>query len=84
VALVRDRAVDVLSSPGTPKADMVDLARSCELVVRLALSCVTAPPGGGGVTDLVRDALHRLQPSDQHGSLLSADAARVRTLAGEQ
>jgi len=36
-----------------------DLARSCELVVRLALSCVTAPPADTGVADLVRGALHR-------------------------
>ncbi len=59
VALVRDRAVAVLSGPGTRKSDAADLARSCELVVRLALSCVAAPPGEGGVADLVRGALHR-------------------------
>ncbi|MBX9394060.1 TetR/AcrR family transcriptional regulator [Streptomyces sp. TRM72054] len=59
VALVRDRAVAVLAEPGVPRADTADLARSCELVVRLALSCVAAPPGEGGVTDLMRGALHR-------------------------
>ncbi|GAB2857174.1 TetR/AcrR family transcriptional regulator [Streptomyces deserti] len=59
VALVRDRAVAVLSGPGTPRSDTADLARCCELVVRLALSCVAAPPGEGGVADLVRSALHR-------------------------
>ncbi|MFD7433503.1 TetR/AcrR family transcriptional regulator [Streptomyces sp. NPDC059861] len=59
VALVRDRAVTVLGGPGVPQADGADLARSCELVVRLALSCVAAPPGEGGVVDLVRGALHR-------------------------
>ncbi|MFE0251916.1 TetR/AcrR family transcriptional regulator [Streptomyces sp. NPDC059010] len=59
VALVRDRAVAVLSGPGVNKSDSADLARSCELVVRLALSCVAAPPGEGGVSDLVRSALHR-------------------------
>ncbi|MFI6375245.1 TetR/AcrR family transcriptional regulator [Streptomyces sp. NPDC050546] len=59
VTLIRDRAVTVLSGPGTPKPDTADLARSCELAVRLALSCVAAPPGEGGVTDLVRSALHR-------------------------
>ncbi|QWB23177.1 MULTISPECIES: TetR/AcrR family transcriptional regulator [Streptomyces] len=59
VTLIRDRAVTVLSAPGTPKSDTADLARSCELAVRLALSCVAAPPGEGGVTDLVRSALHR-------------------------
>ncbi|WP_371576991.1 TetR/AcrR family transcriptional regulator [Streptomyces sp. NBC_01314] len=59
VALVRERAVAVLSAPGIPKPDTVELARSCELAVRLALSCVAAPPGEGGVTDLVRTALPR-------------------------
>ncbi|GAA3501111.1 TetR/AcrR family transcriptional regulator [Streptomyces prasinosporus] len=59
VALVRDRAVAALAGPGTPRTDTSGLARSCELVVRLALSCVTAPPAEGGVADLVRGALHR-------------------------
>lgn len=60
VALVRDRAVAVLSGPGAHnKSDLADLARSCELTVRIALSCVAAPPGEGGVADLVRSALHR-------------------------
>ncbi|MFE6173290.1 TetR/AcrR family transcriptional regulator [Streptomyces sp. NPDC056464] len=59
VSIVRDRAVVVLSGPGVNKSDTADLARSCELVVRLALSCVSAPPGEGGVADLVRSALHR-------------------------
>ncbi|MER6422199.1 TetR/AcrR family transcriptional regulator [Streptomyces sp. NPDC001137] len=59
VAMVRDRAVAVLSKPGAVKSDTADLARSCELVVRLALSCVAAPPGEGGVADLVRTALPR-------------------------
>lgn len=59
VAIVRDRAVSVLSGPGISKSDTPDLARSCELVVRLALSCVAAPPGEGGVADLVRSALYR-------------------------
>ncbi|MFC7263167.1 TetR/AcrR family transcriptional regulator [Streptomyces lutosisoli] len=60
VALVRDRAVATLSGS---KADTSELVRSCELVVRIALSCVSAPPGEGGVTDLVKAALtpsHRL------------------------
>ncbi|MEV7346239.1 TetR/AcrR family transcriptional regulator [Streptomyces sp. NPDC093544] len=60
VALVRDRAVASLS---VSRADTVELARSCELVVRLSLSCVAAPPGDGGITDLVKAALtppHRL------------------------
>ncbi|MFE9019741.1 TetR/AcrR family transcriptional regulator [Streptomyces sp. NPDC007808] len=59
VAIVRDRAMAVLTGPGINKPDTADLARSCELVVRLALSCVAAPPGEGGVSDLVRFALHR-------------------------
>ncbi|GGW86767.1 TetR family transcriptional regulator [Streptomyces malachitofuscus] len=62
VALVRDRAVAVLAGPGIPRNDTADLARSCELVVRLALSCVAAPPADNGVADLVRGALHR-QPA---------------------
>ena len=59
MARVRDRAISVLSGPGGHKADVPELARSCELAVRLALSCVAAPPGEGGVADLVRSALHR-------------------------
>ncbi|WP_093906713.1 TetR/AcrR family transcriptional regulator [Streptomyces sp. cf386] len=59
VAIVRDRAVAVLSGPAINKSDTPELTRSCELVVRLALSCVAAPPGEGGVTDLVRSALYR-------------------------
>jgi len=61
VALVRDRAVAVLSGPAAHKADTADLTRSCELVVRLALSCVAAPPTEGGVGELVRAALPRQQ-----------------------
>jgi AcrR family transcriptional regulator len=58
VATVRDRAVAALAGPGaTP--DTVELARSCEIAVRLALSCVAAPPEEGGVADLVRGVLHR-------------------------
>lgn len=59
VGMVRDRAVAVLTGPGVNKSETADLTRSCELVVRLALSCVAAPPGEGGVADLVRSALHR-------------------------
>ncbi|MFJ4365481.1 TetR/AcrR family transcriptional regulator [Streptomyces chartreusis] len=62
VAIVRDRAVVVLTGPGAAKPDTAELARSCELVVRLALSCVAAPPGEGGVADLVRGALYRQLP----------------------
>jgi AcrR family transcriptional regulator len=59
VAMVRDRAVTVLSGPGALRSDTAELARTCELVMRLALSCVAAPPGEGGVADLVRTALPR-------------------------
>ncbi|MER5939172.1 TetR/AcrR family transcriptional regulator [Streptomyces sp. NPDC001928] len=62
VAMVRDRAVSVLTGPANSKSDTGDLARSCELVVRLALSCVAAPPGDGGVADLVRSTLYRQLP----------------------
>ncbi|WP_405766688.1 TetR/AcrR family transcriptional regulator [Streptomyces sp. NBC_00080] len=64
---VRDRAVAVLCGPGAVRADAADLARSCELAVRLALSCVAAPPAGeDGVAELVRGALQR-QPADRSG-----------------
>lgn len=67
VGAVRDRAVAVLSGPGALRADAADLARSCELAVRLALSCVAAPPAGeGGVAELVRGALQR-QPAGRKG-----------------
>ncbi|MFG3293733.1 TetR/AcrR family transcriptional regulator [Streptomyces sp. NPDC048179] len=56
VQIVRDRAVAVLAVSGR---DGGELARSCELVVRIALSCVAAPPGEGGVGELVRGVLSR-------------------------
>ncbi|MXM68410.1 TetR family transcriptional regulator [Streptomyces sp. HUCO-GS316] len=59
VVLVRDRAVAALSPPGAAKQESAELSRSCELVFRLALSCVAAPPGEGGVAELVRMAVHR-------------------------
>ncbi|MGY1497700.1 TetR/AcrR family transcriptional regulator [Streptomyces sp. QTS52] len=59
VALVRDRAVTVLSGAGAAKSDVAEMSRTCELAVRLALSCVAAPPGEGGVADLVRSVLQR-------------------------
>ncbi len=61
VALVRDRAVTVLAGAGAAKSEVAEMARTCELAVRLALSCVAAPPGEGGVADLVRSVL---RPSD--------------------
>ncbi|MFJ4891457.1 TetR/AcrR family transcriptional regulator [Streptomyces sp. NPDC088788] len=54
VSLVRDRAVATL---GVSRAEAAEVTRSCELVVRLGLSYVVAPPAEGGVTDLVRAAL---------------------------
>ncbi|WP_128379539.1 TetR/AcrR family transcriptional regulator [Streptomyces cavernae] len=57
VALVRDRAVAALVGPGMPKQEVGELIRRCEVAVRLGLSCVAAPPGEGGATSLVREAL---------------------------
>jgi AcrR family transcriptional regulator len=59
VALVRDRAVAALSGPGATRQAPADLGLTCELAVRLALSCIAAPPAEGGVADLVRDVLAR-------------------------
>ncbi|MCN9240017.1 TetR family transcriptional regulator [Streptomyces sp. RY43-2] len=59
VALVRDRAVAAVAAPGMSKAEVAELARACELIVRLSVSCVAAPPGEGGVAELVRQALPR-------------------------
>jgi AcrR family transcriptional regulator len=54
VGLVRERAVAALVMS---RADTPEATRACELVVRLALSGVVAPPARGGVTELVRAAL---------------------------
>lgn len=59
VALIRDRALAAVAVPGMGKGEVAELARVCEVVVRLSLSCVTAPPGEGGVAALVRFALPR-------------------------
>jgi AcrR family transcriptional regulator len=60
VALFRDRAVVAINGHGMGKEDVTELARACELVVRLSLSCVAAPPSeGSGVAELVRFALPR-------------------------
>ncbi|MEU6594620.1 TetR/AcrR family transcriptional regulator [Streptomyces sp. NPDC046881] len=59
VRIVRDRAATALAGPGAAPADTAELLRSCELVVRLALSCVAAPPGQGGMEELVRAVLPR-------------------------
>ncbi|MEV2194438.1 TetR/AcrR family transcriptional regulator [Streptomyces phaeochromogenes] len=57
VGLVRDRAVASLTVPGASKSEASELARACELVVRLGVSCVLAPAGEGGTAGMVRDAL---------------------------
>lgn len=60
VVLVRDRVVAALA---LSRADIPEVTRTCELVTRLALSCVVAPPARGGAAELVRTALassHRL------------------------
>ncbi|MCZ4510667.1 TetR/AcrR family transcriptional regulator [Streptomyces sp. ActVer] len=57
VGLGRDRAVASLAVPGAPKSEASELARACELVVRLGVSCVLAPAGEGGTAGMVRDAL---------------------------
>ncbi|MCX5130985.1 TetR/AcrR family transcriptional regulator [Streptomyces sp. NBC_00340] len=54
VTLVRDRAVATL---GVSRAEAAEVTRSCELVVRLGLSYVVAPPAESGATDLVKAAL---------------------------
>ncbi|GGU80765.1 TetR family transcriptional regulator [Streptomyces filipinensis] len=54
VRIVRDRAVSALAGPAATPADTAGLLRPCELVVRLALSCVAAPPGENGLAELVR------------------------------
>lgn len=59
VRIVRDRAVSALAGPTATPADAAELALACELVVRLALSCVAAPPGEAGVTELVRAVVPR-------------------------
>ncbi|MDQ0932521.1 TetR/AcrR family transcriptional regulator [Streptomyces turgidiscabies] len=57
VTLVRDRAVSVLSAPGAARSEAAEMSRTCELAVRLALSCVAAPPGDGGIGELVNSVL---------------------------
>ncbi|MFB7596531.1 TetR/AcrR family transcriptional regulator [Streptomyces sp. NPDC056160] len=61
LATVRDRAAAALAEPGATGADRAELAGVCELVFRLALSCVAAPPHGTGLADLVHGLLHRHQ-----------------------
>ncbi|MER5770470.1 TetR/AcrR family transcriptional regulator [Streptomyces sp. NPDC001985] len=70
VELVRDRSLAALEQGGRggdhPRAeDAAALAHRCELAVRLALSCVLAP-AGGGVGPLVRNVVGA--PSGGRGS----------------
>ncbi|MGW0083467.1 TetR/AcrR family transcriptional regulator [Streptomyces sp. NPDC003393] len=58
---VRDRAVAALAASVPSGTDVTELARVCELAIRLALSCVAVPPGEGGVAALVRETLRRHQ-----------------------
>ncbi|MFI6352841.1 TetR/AcrR family transcriptional regulator [Streptomyces sp. NPDC050743] len=59
VRIVRDRAVIALTGPTAASADPAELTRPCELAVRLALSCVAAPPGEGGVAELIQAVVPR-------------------------
>ncbi|NBE56923.1 TetR/AcrR family transcriptional regulator, partial [Streptomyces boluensis] len=57
VTLVRDRAVAVLAPAEATPGERSELARECEVALRLALSCVLAPAGEGGTAALVREAV---------------------------
>ncbi|MYW67419.1 TetR family transcriptional regulator [Streptomyces sp. SID8379] len=59
VTAVRDRALGALGVAGASKVEGEALVRDCEVAVRLALSCVMAPAGDGGVGRLVREVLGR-------------------------
>ena len=59
VRIVRDRAVAALAGPTASPADAAELTGPCELAVRLALSCVAAPPGEGGMAELIRAVVPR-------------------------
>ncbi len=59
VAHVRERSLAVLVPAKAGKGEADEVARGAELAVRLALSCVAAPAGEGGVRDLVTGALER-------------------------
>ncbi|MEU8970276.1 TetR/AcrR family transcriptional regulator [Streptomyces monashensis] len=63
VRIVRDRAATALAGPAAGPVDTAELAHPCELVVRLALSCVAAPPGEGGVAELVRAVVSAPTPT---------------------
>ncbi len=57
LARVRDRAVRALAPPRAGAAERAALTRSAEVALRLALSCVHAPPATGSAAALVRAAL---------------------------
>ncbi|WP_037851980.1 TetR/AcrR family transcriptional regulator [Streptomyces sp. NRRL S-340] len=62
LATVRERAVAAVCAPGATQADRAELADVCELVFRLALSCVAAPPRERGMAGLMDGLLHRGRP----------------------
>ncbi|KND32472.1 TetR/AcrR family transcriptional regulator [Streptomyces acidiscabies] len=62
VTHVRERSLAVLVPARAGKGDADEVVRGAELAVRLALSCVAAPAGEGGVRELVAGAL-------KHGAL---------------
>ncbi|MFD5558346.1 TetR/AcrR family transcriptional regulator [Streptomyces sp. NPDC127068] len=57
LALVRDRAVTALAPPAVDPVHRAALTRATEVALRLALSCVYAPPTARTAADLVREAL---------------------------
>ncbi|MFE4668890.1 TetR/AcrR family transcriptional regulator [Streptomyces sp. NPDC056716] len=83
VTLVRDRAVAVLLGYGArPRGDAAELAWCCELAVRLALSCVAAPPGEGGVAPLIREVLARRPGQDVSAPTPTAEGRSRRGSPG--
>lgn len=62
VTLVRNRAVAAFAPVGASTAERAALAHDCEVAVRLAVSCVLAPAGEGGTTELVLRALSAPRP----------------------
>ncbi|GGW33033.1 TetR family transcriptional regulator [Streptomyces lucensis JCM 4490] len=79
---VRDRAVAALAGPGVTPADTAELARACELAVRLAVSCVAAPPGEGGMAELVRAVFPRQAVRDAVPDADGRPSERTPTAGG--
>ncbi|MFD7551207.1 TetR/AcrR family transcriptional regulator [Streptomyces sp. NPDC059816] len=57
LAHVRDRAVTALAPPAADAVQRAALTRATEIALRLALSCVYAPPPARTAAELVREAL---------------------------